>query len=296
MLIRIKKGSYLKKRQKKTIILFLAPIFIFAVLFSYYPFARIIINSFSKVNATGFITGFDGLSNYTYVFSRSDFGRAVSNTLLLTLLNVPVTMILALLFALLTEKKSTLGSISEFLFTLPMAISMSAAALIFKSMFSPDLGIINKVFGINTRWFQDPKTSLITVVFLTVWMGIGFNYLLFLYSLRNIPKGVVEAARLDGSRGLGLIMKIKIPLISQTILYTVITNLILAMTCSAPMIIITQGGPSRSTTTLLYMMYSSGLGSSDYGLAAVVSIVCFVLTMLLTVIIFFATRKKVFYR
>ena len=286
----------MKKKQKKTIILFLAPIIIFAVLFSYYPFARIIVNSFSKVNSTGFITGFDGLGNYSYVFSRSDFGRAVTNTLVLTLFNVPITMVLALTFALMTEKRSTLGSISEFLFTLPMAISMSAAALIFKSMFSPDLGIINKVFGISTRWFQDPKTSLLTVVILTVWMGIGFNYLLFLYSLRNISSSVVEAARLDGSHGLGLIFRIKIPMISQTILYTVITNLILAMTCSAPMIIITQGGPSRSTTTLMYMMYSSGLGSSDYGLAAVVSIVCFVMTMILTVIIFLVTRKKVFYR
>ena len=286
----------MKKKQKKTIILFLAPIIIFAVLFSYYPFARIIVNSFSKVNSTGFITGFDGLDNYSYVFSRSDFGRAVTNTLVLTLFNVPITMVLALTFALMTEKRSTLGSISEFLFTLPMAISMSAAALIFKSMFSPDLGIINKVFGISTRWFQDPKTSLLTVVILTVWMGIGFNYLLFLYSLRNISSSVVEAARLDGSHGLGLIFRIKIPMISQTILYTVITNLILAMTCSAPMIIITQGGPSRSTTTLMYMMYSSGLGSSDYGLAAVVSIVCFVMTMILTVIIFLVTRKKVFYR
>ena len=286
----------MKKKQKKTIILFLAPIIIFAVLFSYYPFARIIVNSFSKVNSTGFITGFDGLDNYSYVFSRSDFGRAVTNTLVLTLFNVPITMVLALTFALMTEKRSTLGSISEFLFTLPMAISMSAAALIFKSMFSPDLGIINKVFGISTRWFQDPKTSLLTVVILTVWMGIGFNYLLFLYSLRNISSSVVEAARLDGSHGLGLIFRIKIPMISQTILYTVITNLILAMTCSAPMIIITQGGPSRSTTTLMYMMYSSGLGSSDYGLAAVVSIVCFVMTMIHTVIIFLVTRKKVFYR
>ena len=106
----------------------------------------------------------------------------------------------------------------------------------------------------------------------------------------------MEAAKLDGAGFFTCLFKIQLPMISPTIFYVLCTNTVLAMMTSGPMIIITQGGPSRSTTTLMYMMFASGYGSSNYSLAAVVSLVAFVLTFGFTLISFVFERKKVHYQ
>jgi sn-glycerol 3-phosphate transport system permease protein len=168
--------------------------------------------------------------------------------------------------------------------------------MVFKSMFSPTLGFINAFFGSSLGWFESRYTAIYTVIILTVWMGVGFDFLLFQSALRGIPNHVMEAARLDGASFFKRLFKIQLPMISPTILYVVCTNTVLAMMCSGPMIIITQGGPSRSTTTLMYMMFASGYGSSNYSLAAVVSLVAFVLTFSFTILAFVFERKKVHYQ
>lgn len=292
------KGPRLKPKTAKRIkiALFLAPILIFALLFVYYPFVKNIVNSFCTVNAKGVITGFAGLENYEYVFGRKDFSKAILNTLLITVINVPITLLITISLALIATKKRRASWVYETMFTLPMAVSMSAACMVFKSMFSPKLGFVNAFFGLDLGWFENRNTAIYTVIIPTVWMGIGFDFLLFQSALRGIPTHVMEAARLDGAGFFTRVFKIQLPLISPTILYVVCTNTVLAMMCSAPMIIITQGGPSRSTTTLMYMMYASGYGSSDYGLAAVVSLVAFALTFGFTLISFVVERKKVHYQ
>ena len=285
-----------KIRRSIKIALFLAPILVFAVLFVYYPFVKTIINSFSIVNQKGNVTGFAGLDNYKYVFGRNDFKKSILNSLIITGINVPITLVVTILLALIANKKRRLSPLYETLFTMPMAVSMSAACMVFKSMFSPTLGIINAMLGTQLGWFESRATALYTIIILTVWMGIGFDFLLFLSALRGIPSHIMEAARLDGAGLFTRIFKIQLPLISPTILYVMCTNLVLAMMCSAPMIIITQGGPSRSTTSLMYLMFASGYASSNSSLAAVVSIVTFLLTFGFTVVAFMFERKKVHYQ
>ena len=275
---------------------FMAPILIFALLFVYYPFLKTLVNSLCAVNDKGEIQGFVGLENFKYVFGRNDFKRALKNSILITLINVPVTLILTISLALLATKKRPLSPVYETMFTLPMSISMSAACMIFKSMFSPTLGWVNAFFGTNLGWFESKDTALYTCIILTVWMGVGFDFLLFQSALRGIPKHVMEAAELDGAGFFTRVFKIQLPMISSTVFYVLCTNTVLAMMTSGPMIIITQGGPSRSTTTLMYMMFASGYGSSNYGLAAVVSMAAFVLTFGFTLVSFLYERKKVFYQ
>lgn len=103
------------------------------------------------------------------------------------------------------------------MFTLPMAVSMSAACMIFKSMFSPTLGWVNAFFGTNLGWFESRDTALYTCIILTVWMGIGFDFLLFQSAFRGIPKHIMEAAELDGAGFFTRVFKIQLPMISSTI-------------------------------------------------------------------------------
>ena len=286
----------LKTQKRLKIIAFMAPIMIFAILFVYYPFIRTVVNSLCAVNDKGEILRFVGLENFSYVFGRSDFKLALQHTLIITVINVPVTLFITISLALLANKKRRLSPVYETLFTLPMSISMSAAWMIFKSMFSPTLGFVNAFFGTNLGWFESRDTALYTCIILTVWMGIGFDFLLFQSALRGIPSHIMEAAELDGAGFFTRVFKIQLPMISSTIFYVLCTNTVLAMMTSGPMIIITQGGPSRSTTTLMHMMFASGYGSSNYSLAAVVSLVAFVLTFGFTLISFIFERKKVYYQ
>lgn len=292
----LKTRSRLKTRNRLRIIAFLAPIMIFSILFVYYPFIKTIINSLYAVNDKGELLKFVGLENYEYVFGRSDFKKALMNSLIVTLINVPCTLIITISLARLSMKRRRLSPVYETMFTLPMSISMSAACMIFKSMFSPTLGCINAYLGTNLGWFENRDTALYTCIILTVWMGIGFDFLLFQSAFRGIPTHVAEAASLDGAGFFTRFFKIELPLVSSTIFYVLCTNTVLAVMTSGPMIIITQGGPSRSTTTLMYMMFSSGYGSSNYSLAAVVSLVAFVLTFGFTLVSFIFERKKVHYQ
>ncbi len=286
-----------KARDRRRIFLLLLPALLFTLTFVYYPFFKTIVNSFSIVNAKGMIKGFAGLENYRYTYSRRDFPNALKHTLTIAAINVPITLAITLFLALLADKRRRLSPVYETLFTLPMSVSMSAACMIFKSMFSPSVGFINYFFGLSYGWYESQETALAACLFLTIWMGIGFDFLLMLSALRGIPKHIIEATRVDGIGMFRRIFMVQIPLISPTIFYVLCTNLVLAMMTSAPMIIIMGiSSASTATNTLMSMMYQSGFSSSDYGLAAVLSITTFVLTLGFTILSFVFERKKVHYQ
>jgi len=277
--------------------LLLLPIMLFGIVFVYYPFIRTIVNSFSLVNAKGIIKGFAGLDNWAYTFGRKDFVLALKHTLTIAAVNVPITIIITISLALLANKKRRMSPLYEFLFTLPMAVSMSAACMIFKSMFSPSVGFINYFFGLNLGWYESKDTALAAILILTIWMGIGFNFLLMLSALRAIPEQIIEATKVDGISPLRRIFRVQLPLISPTIFFVLCTNLVLAMMTSAPVIIIMGvSSASSATNTLMSMMYQSGFSSSDYGLAAVLSITTFILTLGFTIMSFVFEKRKVHYQ
>jgi len=286
-----------RARTRKKVFLLLLPIIIFAVLFVYYPFIKTIVNSFSLVNAKGLIKGFAGLDNYKYTYGRKDFIMALKHTLTIAVINVPITIIITIALALLANKKRKLSPVYELLFTLPLAVSMSAACMIFKSMFSPSVGFINYFFGLKLGWYESQETALAAILILTIWMGIGFNFLLMLSALRGIPDQIIEATKVDGISPIRRIFRVQIPLISPTIFFVLCTNLVLSMMTSAPMIIIMGISSSASATnTLMSMMFQSGFSSSDYGLAAVLSITAFSLTLGFTILSFVFEKKKVHYQ
>ena len=285
-----------RRREGRRVFFLLLPIMVFAIAFVYFPFIRTIINAFSRVNSKGIIKGFAGLENFIYTYSRKDFLPALKHTLIIAIFNVPLTLVITLTLALLSQKRRRLSAVYETMFTLPMSVSMSAACMLFKSMFSPSVGFINYFFSLKLGWFESTETALAACIILTVWMGIGFDYLLLLSALRGIPKSVMEATEVDGISLWRKIFMVEIPLISPTIFYIFCTNLVLCMMTSAPMIIIMGVSPeSSATNTLMSMMYQSGFSSSDYGLAAVLSLTAFLLTLLFTILSFVAEKRRVHY-
>ena len=272
--------------------LFILPMLVFAAGFVYYPFFKTFLYSFSTVNFMGEITSFAGLDNYRYLFSRREFAAALGNTLRLTAMNVPLTLILTLALARLLKKKRFLGGLFETMIAATMAVSMGSAALTFRVMLNPTVGWVNRALGIGVRWYTDRNTALYGILMLTVWMGIGFNFLLFLAAFRGVDEDVIDSARLDGAGTARILFSVELPLISPTVLYMVCTNAILALMTSGPVLILTQGGPARSTTTLIYLMYTTGYGSSNYAMAACVAVVTFLLTLGFTVVSLWADGRR----
>ncbi len=272
----------IRRRRQIKPYLYLVPIIFFAIAFVYYPFGKTFLYSFCTVNAKGQITGFAGWENFAYLFQHRNFKIALLNTLKLTAMFVPLNLCVSLGLALLCNQKRRLSGVYETMFTLPMAVPMSAAAMIFKILFNPTVGYINYFLGIQLGWFEDRKVAMYGILILCLWMGMAFDFLLFLSALRAVPDQLLEAASLDGAGFFTKLFRIRIPMIMPTALYVICTNMVLSMMTSGPVMIITEGGPSRATTTLIYMMYTSGYQSSDYSLAACISIVTFLLTFGMT--------------
>ena len=276
--------------------LFLLPMLIFAVGFVYYPFLKTCLQSVSTVNFRGEITGFSGLDNFSYLFSRREFAMALSNTLKLMLINVPVTVVITLCLAWLCSRPHPLHSVYETMLSLPMVVSMASITLIFKVLLNPSVGWLNYALGLDIGWYEDRHTAMAGILLLTIWMGIGFNFLLFLSAFRALPPDMLGSAALDGAGKFRTLIQIQLPLISPTVLYVVCTNMIQAMMTNGPILILTQGGPSRSTMTLIYLMYTSGYASSNYSLAATVSMAAFALTLLFSLLLFGMEKRKVHYQ
>ncbi len=276
--------------------LFILPMLFFAAAFVYYPFVKTFLHSFSTVNFKGEITSFAGLDNYRYLFSRREFGAALGNTLRLTLMNVPLTLLITLVLGRLLKERRFLGGLFETLIASTMAVSMGSAALTFRVLLNPTVGWLNSALGIAVRWYEDRSTALYGILLLTVWMGIGFNFLLFLTAFRNVDRDITDSARLDGAGFFRVLISVELPMISPTVLYALCTNTILALMTSGPIMILTKGGPSRSTTTLIYLMYTTGYGSSNYAMAAAVATVTFLLTLGFTLVSLWADGKRGYYR
>ena len=276
--------------------LFLLPMLAVAVGFVSYPFLKTCLQSVSTVNFRGEITGFAGLENFQYLFSRREFSMALGNTLKLMLINVPLTVVITIGFAWLCSRPHPLHSVYETMLSLPMVVSMASITLIFKVLLNPSVGWLNYALGLDIGWYEDRHTAMNGILLLTIWMGIGFNFLLFLSAFRALPPDMLGSAALDGAGKFRTLLQIQLPLISPTVLYVLCTNMIQAMMTNGPILILTQGGPSRSTMTLIYLMYTSGYASSNYSLAAAVSMAAFGLTLLFSLLLFGMEKRKVHYQ
>lgn len=276
--------------------LYLLPILAFAAAFTYQPFTRVILQSLHRVNRGGELLAFVGGDNFGRLFSGGAFWNAFVITMKLVTLYVPISLILSLALAMLCTRRRKFSSVYELAFLLPMAISMSALSMIFKLLLNPTSGIVNQLLSVRWGWFLDKQFAIYGILLVCIWMGLSFDFLVFLAAMRNIPPSVIEAATIDGAGPITKFVHIYLPMLSPMIFYIVCTNIIQSIMTSGPVMIITEGGPARSTTTLIYMMYTSGFQSSDYSTAACISIIVFVLTLLFTLLSFSFEKKGVHYQ
>ncbi len=278
--------------------LYLLPAALFFFTFTYYPFAKTIFSSFFRVDQMGKWKAFVGWENYIHVLSLDAFHSSVANTIIYTVLDAPLSILIALLFALISYKPTRTSCIYETLFAVTMAMSMSVSAMIFKLAYNPSIGVLNAILHTKINWLNDQKWAMVAITAIGVWMHIGYNYIFLLAAVRGIDKSLLESASLDGARFWSRTTKIIMPLISPTLFFLVITSMAKDMMMSSLVLIFTNSA-SLSTTvnieTMISYMYKQAVNNLNYNDAYATAIIAFIMTFLLMLASFRYEKKGVFY-
>lgn len=278
-------------KDKKTLkaYLFIAPALLIALVFYIYPFLKVFISSFFNVNQKGHITSFVFFENYKMLFKDKAFINSVENTLFFTILFVPLNTLMTVAAAALTRGKHKMSNIAETIFFTPMAISLSGASIIFSLMFRGRVSIINRVFHLSIEWLGERVPAMIVLVLLGVFLDFSIDYIILLAALKSNDKSVLEAARLDGAENEKLFFLIELPMIKNIVIATVFIAIKDALLIVAPIMIVTEGGPFRSTETMMFYYYIEAFKSGNKAIANTLSSVLVAFAVLLMA---FSTRKR----
>ncbi len=278
------------RKETKKAYLFLLPALVLSLVFSIYPALSAVAESFLTISNSGKVQGFAFLDNYRILFSDSSFLNALRNTMIFVLLFVPLNTFFTLLAASLTRRKSRHSWSVEYIFFMPLAVSLSAYSLIMKELFRGKSSVLNNIFHTTLGGITTPWGAMLTLVVLGIFLDFGLDYILLLCSFRSIDKSIIEAARMDGAGGRTLFYAIELPQVIHTVLVTIFLAVKDALLISAPVIILTEGGPYRSTETIMFYYYTEAFRSGNRAVQnALSSIILYAVIIFMAV---YAGRRK----
>ena len=222
---------------------------------------------------------FVGFENYQHALSDGIFRRAVLNTLAYTVITVAIKLILGLALALLLNQRSPGRTFFRVAYYLPVITSWVIVSLLFEYMFNGQAGLVNYVLKDivhlvpkDVLWFADPILTLVPIVLLDIWKGIGWAAIIFLAGLQTIPAELYEAARVDGADAATQLRYITWPLLGPTTAFLVVVLVIGGLNAYVPFQLMTNGGdPMDLTHSILTLMYEATFGRIDFGYGAAIS-------------------------
>lgn len=262
-----------------------------------YPMIDTIKQSFYKTGDFGKGNKFVGLANYQKVLGDSEVWQTLWNTVKYAIVEVPLSLVIALLLAVLLNKKLKGRDVFRTIFFLPMVVAPAAIAMVWKWLYNSNFGLINNVFHIKVNWISDPKIAIYSIAAIGIWSVIGYNMVLFLAGLQEVPNDYYEAASLDGANGWHQLINITIPLISPTIFFVLVTRIIGAMQVfDLIYMMIDLNNPAwKKTQSLVFLFYKYSFEQSKKGYGATVVVVLLVVILLLTIVQLIGQKKWVHY-
>ena len=253
--------------------------------------------TFTDRSLAGGPVSFVGMDNWTETLTDPFMWDSLWNTLLFTLLSVPIMVLLALGMALLTDHARRLGWFLRFSFFAPFVLPVAVMTLIWGWMYNPTLGLFNDALarvGLpGPEWLHNESTAMVSVVIATAWWQIGFNYLLYLAAMQSIPKDVYEAAGIDGAGAWQKVGRITLPLLARTTALITILQLIGSLRVFEQIYLMTGGGPNHATRTAIQYIYDSGFVGLRIGTASAMAYVFMALIIVASIAQFrFFARKE----
>ena len=268
---------------------FVIPSVILIILFVFYPMVQALITSF-QTGAGNNLT-FAGIANYKRLLTDTTFRKALFNTVLYLIVQVPIMILLALVISsMLNNKKLKFKGFFRTAIFLPCVTSLVAYSIVFKSLFATD-GFVNSILmKLNLiaepiSWITDPVWAKILIILAITWRWTGYNMVFYLSGLQGIDDSIYEAADIDGAGAFEKFKSITLPMLKPIILFTTINSTIGTLQLFDETMNITQGGPANATITISQYIYNILFKySPDFGYAAAVSYVIVVMIVVLSFI------------
>jgi multiple sugar transport system permease protein len=267
---------------------FLLPFFVVYVVFTIFPILKGLEMSFydwSLIRKMEFV----GLDNYKRMIVDPAFWESFWNTTLFVILSTPSMVILALVLALMANRKTKLQTFFRSSFFLPSILSVSVISFIAIFMLQPYKGFVNTtlhLFGLEGEpfWLKDPQLAWVSIIVVTLWWTVGFNLILFLAALQDIPDYLYEAAKIDGATTLQQFWHITLPLIVPIGRVILLLQILASYKVFAQILLITGGGPGTETRPLIQYIYEAGFRKNELGYAATMSYALFFILIILSII------------
>ena len=292
-----KKMTPSQKRQAIWGWAFILPTMLGLIVLNFYPAIYTVYQSFCKTGDFGRGNIFIGLKNYSDVLSSGETWQSLWNTIKYAIVEVPLGIVIALILAVLMQKKLAGKTVFRTLFFLPMVCAPAAVAMVWKWLYNQQFGLFNNIFHTKIAWISDPNIAWISVGIIGVWSIIGYNMVLFIGGLQEIPKDYYEAAQIDGASGLRQFFSITIPLLSPTTFFIVQTRIIGALTVFDLMFMVMDKTnlALNKTQSIVYLFYTYAFTNSNRGYGAAIVTVLVVFIMIVTFILQKLEKKFVYY-
>ena len=289
----------LNAKDKYFALLFLGPSLLLLSVFVFYPMFRTLYISMFLTNTLGKTTVFNGFGNYATLLSSPEYIASMGSTLFYVLAVTALTVSIGLLLANLASQKLAGIGIFRTLYSITMGVSVSVAAILWLFIFNPSTGfftIISNALHLPViNWLTDPKMAMWAVIITTVWMHLGFTFLILLGSISSVPTTLYEAASVEGASERRQFFKITIPMISPTLFFVSTITLIDSFKSFGLIDLITKGGPTNSTNMLVYRLYKDAFYSGNYGQASSEAIILTIIIAFFTFLQFKFLEKRVNY-
>ncbi|WP_214744518.1 carbohydrate ABC transporter permease [Exiguobacterium sp. s189] len=281
-------------------LLYLSPSIILFGVFLVYPLLRTMYLSFFRTDTQGTPLEFVGIGHYSSLFTSAAFWQSIQATVGFVLLTVPLTILIALGLALLANEKLKGIGIFRTAFSATMGMSVAASSVIWMFMYNPSIGIFNRfleaIGASGVQWLLDPQYALLSVSIATVWMNIGFTFLILLGGLQNIDRTLYESADIAGTNYWTQLRSITIPMLSPTLFFVGIISLINAFQTFGQIDLLTKGGPTNATNVIVYAIYKDAFINYNVGSASAQAVLLFIAVLLLTWLQFKLVERKVHYQ
>ncbi len=274
---------------------FLLPSFLGLLVFSLIPIIAVAVISFFSWSLIGQPT-FVGLKNYATMFSSSSFWHSLLLTFYYVLLNIPMQTVFALLLALLLNQKIPGRGIFRTIFVVPWMATAVAMGIVWQWIFDPQYGTLNTFLGVlhitGPAWLSSPGWALPAIAAVNIWQYTGYNMLFFLAGLQGIPPDFYEATSLDGATPIQQFFTITLPLLSPTMFFVLVTDVIGSAQVFDTVYAMTKGGPGDATSVLNFNIFRQAFEFFHAGYASALSMVLFAILLIITLlqVLFFRSR------
>lgn len=279
----------LKKIKRLEAYFFLLPTFLLFITFTIIP-------TISGVRLAFYDAGvrhreFVGLKNFQFLFSNQTFQKALKNTLHYMLVIVPMAVLLPLLLALAANQFKRPHAF-RIIFVLPYLVSAPVIAAIWKFMFDTRIGLLNIIFNRRIQWLSSNPLALYSTSIVHILMGLGIPFLIYLAALQTVDKNTIEMAQIDGANKAKITLYILIPHLLPIMAFITIISTIGTSQIFGTIYMLTHGGPSFGTTSVLYLTYQYAFEQGRYGLGSAVALVMFLMMIIFTIIQLKLIRRK----